>query len=71
MNFPPRLFQIRRGEHAGICGDDHLGALDPVAGLELAHDRHDRAGLGLVALETADLQWVWGPWSRPNERPEP
>lgn len=33
--------------------DDYL---DAVAGQELAHDRHNRMGLGLITFKTADLE---------------
>ena len=47
-------FQVRRGQHAGIGDDDHVG--DTMACLERLDDRDDRLGLGLVSLEAGDLE---------------
>lgn len=55
------VLEIARGEHAGVRGDDHLHSCDVMPGLELADDRHDGVGLGLVSLETSDLQRESGP----------
>jgi hypothetical protein len=47
-------FQVRRGQHASVGDDDEVA--EAVPGLESLDDRQDRQGLGLVALEAADLQ---------------
>ena len=57
MNLSPglvELLEVGRGEHPGV-GDHHQG-LDAVPGLERADDREQGEGLGLVALEAADLE---------------
>jgi len=46
--------QVRRGQHPGICDDDHVS--DPVAFLEGLDHRDDRVGFGLVSLEAGDLE---------------
>ncbi len=52
--------EIRRRQHAGVGGDDHLHALEVVPGLELTHHGDQGVGFGLVAFETGDLQWEPG-----------
>ena len=48
------LAQVRRRQHPGVGDHDHVGQVVPR--LELLDDRDDRRGLGLVALEAADLE---------------
>jgi len=48
------LARVARGQHAGV--GDHDQVLELVTLLELADDRQECSGLGLVALEAADLQ---------------
>lgn len=55
----PGLVQRREvggRQHAGVGGDDHFDPVEAVAGLELPHDRNDRAGFGRVAFVASDLQ---------------
>jgi hypothetical protein len=52
-------FEVARGEHAGVGDDDKV--VQPMAFLEALDDRDQGGGLGLVALEAADLQREPGP----------
>ncbi|MBF4476649.1 hypothetical protein IRZ34_02205 [Rhodococcus rhodochrous] len=47
--------EIGRGQHSGADGDDHLGPVEVVTGLELPHDRHNRVSLGRIALVASGL----------------